>query len=136
MLIQETTETIFRNLIAYEQCLPNCEPIFISYAKVMDNLIDTPSDLDVLCKEDIRDNWLSPEDATQFFNNLYNDTYVKKFYYSQLCNDLNVYCGKWWHKWRAAYVQNYLSRPWAILAQIYAVVIFILTLLQTLNKKG
>ncbi|OMO92995.1 hypothetical protein COLO4_17163 [Corchorus olitorius] len=136
LLIQETTETILRNLIAYEQCLPNCPPIFISYAKVLDNLIDTTSDLEILCKRDIWDNWLSPEDATQFFNKLYNDTYVKEFYYSNLCDDLNSYCKRWWPRWRAYYVQNYFSKPWAIAAQIYAVIMFVFTLWQTYIKKG
>ncbi|OMO92997.1 hypothetical protein COLO4_17165 [Corchorus olitorius] len=131
LLIQETTETIFRNLISYEQCLPNCKPIFTSYAKIMDNLIDTTEDMETLCKMNVFDNWLSPEDATQFFNKLYNDTYVKQFYYSKLCNEVNGHCQKWWPTWRAAYVHNYFSKPWAVAAQIYAIIMFILTLWQT-----
>ncbi|XP_022741122.1 UPF0481 protein At3g47200-like [Durio zibethinus] len=132
LLIQETTETILRNLIGYEQCLPHCPPIFTCYAKLLDNLIDTTNDMEILCKREIFDNWLSPEDATQFFNKLYNDTYVKEFYYSQLCCDLNNYCRRWWHRWRAYYVQNYFTKPWAIAAQIYAVIMFVLTLKQAL----
>ncbi|WRX21459.1 Protein of unknown function DUF247, partial [Theobroma cacao] len=122
LLIQETTETILRNLIAYEQCLPHCPPIFTCYAKVLDNLIDTTNDMEILCKSEIFDNWLSPEDATQFFNRLYNDTYVKEFYYSKLCDELDGYCKRWWPTWRAYYVHNYFSKPWAIAAQIYAVI--------------
>ncbi|XP_017974826.1 PREDICTED: UPF0481 protein At3g47200-like [Theobroma cacao] len=136
LLIQETTETILRNLIAYEQCLPNCRPIFTCYAKLLDNLIDTTNDMDILCKKEIFDNWLSPEDATQFFNKLYNDTYVKEFYYSKLCDDLNRHCKRGWPRWRAYYVQNYFTKPWAIAAQIYAVIMFVLTLWQTYIKKG
>ncbi|XVF57832.1 hypothetical protein PTKIN_Ptkin07bG0014300 [Pterospermum kingtungense] len=136
LLIQETTETILRNLIAYEQCLPHCRPIFTCYAKLLDNLIDTTNDMEILCKKEIFDNWLSPEDATQFFNKLYNDTYVKKFYYSKLCDDLNKYCKRWVPKWRAYYVQNYFTKPWAVAAQIYAVIMFLLTLWQTYIKKG
>ncbi|XVF57829.1 hypothetical protein PTKIN_Ptkin07bG0014100 [Pterospermum kingtungense] len=135
LLIQETTETILRNLIAYEQCLPHCPPIFTCYAKLLDNLIDTTNDMDILCKK-IYDNWLSPEDATQFFNKLYNDTYVKKFYYSKLCDDLNRHCKRLWPRWRAYYVQNYFAKPWAVAAQIYAVIMFVLTLWQTYIKKG
>ncbi|KAK6256295.1 hypothetical protein SCA6_017600 [Theobroma cacao] len=136
LLIQETTETILRNLIAYEQCLPHCPPIFTCYAKLLDNLIDTTNDMDILCKREIFDNWLSPEDATQFFNKLYNDTYVKVFYYSKLCDDLNRHCKRGWPRWRAYYVQNYFTKPWAIAAQIYAVIMFVLTLWQTYIKKG
>ncbi|XVE84133.1 hypothetical protein DITRI_Ditri16bG0145100 [Diplodiscus trichospermus] len=134
LLIQETTETILRNLIAYEQCLPNCPPIFTCYAKLLDNLIDTTNDIDILCKKEIYDNWLSPEDATQFFNKLYNDTYVKEFYYSTLCDDLNKHCRRWWAKWRAWYVHTFTT-PWAVVAQIYAVIMFFLTFWQTYLKK-
>ncbi|EOY02757.1 Uncharacterized protein TCM_017159 [Theobroma cacao] len=133
LLIQETTETIFRNLISYEQCLPNCRPIFTSYAKIMDNLIDTTNDLETLCKKEILDSWLSPEDAAHCFNKLYNDTYVKEFYYCKLCDELNQYCQQRWPKWRAAYVHNYFTRPWALAAQIYAIIMFVLTFWQTLK---
>ncbi|XVE84095.1 hypothetical protein DITRI_Ditri16bG0141900 [Diplodiscus trichospermus] len=135
LFIQETTETIFRNLIAYEQCLPNCPPIFTCYAKLLDNLIDTTNDMDILCKNKIYDNWLSPEDATQTFNKLYNDTSVKEFYYwSELGNDLDSYCKRRWPKWRASYVHNYFTKPWAIIAQIYAVIILFFTIWQTFIK--
>ncbi|KAK8710291.1 hypothetical protein V6N13_145623 [Hibiscus sabdariffa] len=136
LLIQETTETIFRNLIAYEQCWTHCPPIFTCYAKLLDNLIDTNNDMEILCKSEVFDNWLSLDDSTRFFNNLYNDTYVKEFYYSELSDKLDVHCGKWWLQWRAYYVHNYFTKPWAIAAQIYAVVMLVLTVWQTYIKKG
>ncbi|XVF16223.1 hypothetical protein REPUB_Repub10bG0013300 [Reevesia pubescens] len=132
LLVQETTETILRNLIAYEQCLPKCPPIFTCYAIVLDNLMDNSADMEILCKKEILDNWLSPEDSSQYFNKLYNDTFVKEFYYSKLGNDLDRYCKRWWPRWRAYYVQNYFTKPWAIAAQIYAVIMFGLTLKQIL----
>ncbi|XVF60077.1 hypothetical protein PTKIN_Ptkin08bG0014400 [Pterospermum kingtungense] len=130
LLIQETTETIFRNLISYEQCLPNCDPIFTSYAKVMDNLIDSTGDMELLCKKEVFDNWLSPEDATEFFNKLYNDTFLKEFYYGELSDKLNNHCRQWWPRWRASYVQNYFTKPWAVVAQIYAIIMLALTFWQ------
>ena len=44
LLIQETTESFFRNIISFEQCYPNCEPRFTSYAILLDNLINTAKD--------------------------------------------------------------------------------------------
>ncbi|KAK3183779.1 hypothetical protein Dsin_031065 [Dipteronia sinensis] len=64
LLVQETTETIFQNLIRLEQCYPNCPPIITAYAKLMDNLIDTTEDVEILCDNDVLDNRLNPEDAT------------------------------------------------------------------------
>ncbi|KAE8717103.1 putative Calcium-binding EF-hand family protein [Hibiscus syriacus] len=133
LLIQETTETIFRNLIAYEQCLPHCLPIFTCYAKLLDGLIDTNDDMEILCKRDIFDNWLGLEDSTKFFNNLYNDTYVKEFYYSELSDKLDDHCRTWWPRWRAALVHNYFTKPWAMVALVYAVIMFGLTLWQAIK---
>lgn len=133
LLIQETTETIFRNLISYEQCLPNCRPIFTSYAKIMDNLIDTTNDVEILCKEGIFDNWLSPEDATQLFNKLYNDTYLKEFYYGELCNEVNRFYKQLRPRWCFAFVNNYITKPWAIVAIIYAIIILFLTFWQAIK---
>ncbi|XVE67718.1 hypothetical protein DITRI_Ditri09bG0010900 [Diplodiscus trichospermus] len=95
-----------------------------------------PNDLEILCKREIFDNWLSPDDSTQFFDKLYYDTFVKEFYYSKLCDDLNRHCKRWWPRWRAYYVHNYFTKPRAVVAQIYAVIMFILTLWQTYIKKG
>ncbi|GMN41490.1 hypothetical protein TIFTF001_010697 [Ficus carica] len=48
--VQETTESVFRNLICLEQCLPNCAHMVTSYAILLDNLINTTDDMEILCK--------------------------------------------------------------------------------------
>ncbi|XP_002509542.2 UPF0481 protein At3g47200 [Ricinus communis] len=132
LLIQETTETIFRNLISFEQCSREYPPIVTCYAILLDNLINTVKDVNILCSSDIIDNWLNPEDATQFFNKLYLDAYVKIFYYLNLCKEVNAYRKRRWPRWRAAYMHNYFGTPWVIASQIVAAIVLILTFLQTL----
>ncbi|KAK1568930.1 hypothetical protein Q3G72_030560 [Acer saccharum] len=131
LLIQETTETILRNLISYEQCYPNCQPRITSYAKLMDNLIDSTRDMDILCESDVIDNWLNPDDATQFFNRLHNDAYMKMFYYNELCSRVNDHCKRWWPRWRTFYMDNYFGTPWAVVSQVVAAIFLILSFLQT-----
>ncbi|XVF79480.1 hypothetical protein PTKIN_Ptkin14bG0226000 [Pterospermum kingtungense] len=134
LLIQETTETMFRNLISYEQCLPHCRPVFTCYAIILSQLIGTAYDLEILCDKGIVDNWLSLEQATQFFDKLYQDTYVKEFFYSKFVQDLNQFCQSWWPRARAAYVHYYLSKSWIVVvvaAQVYACTMLFLTFLQT-----
>ncbi|KAF2305961.1 hypothetical protein GH714_009164 [Hevea brasiliensis] len=132
LLIQETTEVIIRNLISYEQCCPKCSTRITSYAILLDNLINTAKDMDILTDNGIIDNWLNPEDATQFFNKLYHDAYVKKYYYLDLCEKVNEYCHRRWPRWRAMFMRNYFGTPWAIASQIVAATFLILTVLQTL----
>lgn len=129
--IDETTETLFRNIISFEQCYPNCEPRFTSYAVVLDNLINTAKDVDILCENKIIKNWLNPEDATPFFNKLYYNTFLKKIYYQSLCMKVNEFCNRRWPRWRAVLVRNYFNTPWAILSTAAAVILLILTAVQT-----
>ncbi|KAB1212499.1 hypothetical protein CJ030_MR5G001033 [Morella rubra] len=130
--VQETTETVFRNLISFEQCYANCEARVTSYAILIDNLINTTKDVEILCENEIIDNWLNPEDAVQFFNKLYYHSFVRTFYYGSLCNKVNIYCRHRWPRWRTVLVRNYLNTPWAMLSTLAAIVLLVLTFLQTL----
>lgn len=131
LIIQETTETLFRNIISFEQCYPNCEERFTSYAILMDNLINSAKDADILGKNEILDNLLSPEDAAQLFKNLHHNTCYNEYYYQNLSRDVSRYCQRRWPRWRAALVRNYFNTPWALFSTLAAVTILILTLLQT-----
>ncbi|KAK4603338.1 hypothetical protein RGQ29_012042 [Quercus rubra] len=115
LYIHEITETFFRNLICFEQCFPNCEPRFTSYAVLIDNLINTAKDVDILCENKIIDNWLNPADAVPFFNKLYYNAFLKEIYYQKFRQDLNNYCKRRWPRWRAMLLRNYFDTPWAIL---------------------
>lgn len=54
--IHEITETFFRNLICFEQCYPDCEPRFTSYAVLIDNLINNAKDVHILIENKIIEN--------------------------------------------------------------------------------
>ncbi|CAL9014811.1 unnamed protein product [Prunus brigantina] len=137
--IDEKTGPLFRNLIAFEQCHHSRLHKITSYAVLMDNLIDTSKDVDLLREKIILVNWLSPEDAAQFFNELYNDTTVIGFYYGSLCKDVNKYYNTYqntwmgtWNKWMEILRRDYLSTPWKVISFIAAVILLLLTLLQTI----
>jgi hypothetical protein len=132
LLIQDTTETLFLNLISYEQCYPDCETRFTSYAVLLDNLINTTKDLEILCDKEIIRNWMDPEAVTIFFNKLYNNIAVKEFYYANLCEKVHSHCQRHWPGWRAKLVHKYFNTPWSVLSTLAAVILLILTFLQTL----
>jgi hypothetical protein len=132
LLVQETTEVIIRNLISYEQCSPKCTDIITSYAVLLDNLINTTKDMDTFTSSGIIDNWLNPDEATQFFNKLYLDAYLKKYYYLKLCRKVNRYYRRRWPGWRALLMSNYFGTPWAIVSMFAAATLLILTIVQTI----
>ena len=74
---------------------------------------------------------MSPEEATKFFNQLYQDTYVVKFHYEELGLQVSRFCQRSWPKWRAVLVRNYFGTPWVVLSTLGAVIILILTFIQT-----
>ena len=131
LLIHETTETVFQNLISLEQCCPNYEPIITFYAVLLDNLIDTNTDIQILEKSKAIVNWLNIDDATKFFNRLYIGTYVKENHYHNLTRDVNEYCKSPWHKYRRVLKRDYFKHPWALISVIAVSVALILTFLQT-----
>jgi hypothetical protein len=91
LVIHDTIETVFRNLISYEQCHPKYEARVTSYAMLLNNLIIIAKDMDILCENQIIINWLNHEDAAQLFNKLYHNTFVKHYYYTKLCEQVNFY---------------------------------------------
>ena len=90
LLITDTTETAFRNLISFEQCYPKCKARITSYAIFVDRLINSAKDAELLGEREIIKNWLSPDDTARFFNQLYLNTHVNENYYQSLSRDLNI----------------------------------------------
>jgi hypothetical protein len=131
LVIHDVTETVFRNLISYEQCQPNVPQRITSYAMFLDSLINTAKDMDILCKKQIIRNSLNPEDAANIFNKLYHDTYVKNYYYHDICKNVNKFCDRRWPRYRALLLHDYFSSPWSLLSTLAAIILLILTLVQT-----
>uniref|UniRef100_A0A2N9GS46 Uncharacterized protein n=1 Tax=Fagus sylvatica TaxID=28930 RepID=A0A2N9GS46_FAGSY len=131
--IHEDTESFLRNLISFEQCYPNYEGRFTSYSILLDDLINTAKGAEILLENKIIDNWLStPEDVAQLFNKLCHNLWVKEYHYESVRMDVNRYCQRRWPRWRAALVGNYFNTPWSVLSTMAAVILLILTFLQTL----
>ncbi|PON93749.1 hypothetical protein TorRG33x02_104520 [Trema orientale] len=131
LLIQDMTESLLRNLICYEQCLPHCEEVITSYAVLLDSLINTPKDMEILCKSEIIDNLMDIEDATIFFNRIFNDASMRLFYYLPLVDEVNKYCRRRWPRYRRVLIHDYFKHPWALTSVMVAAMLLILTLLQT-----
>ncbi|KAI7998338.1 UPF0481 protein [Camellia lanceoleosa] len=130
--IRGNSESLFHNLIAYEQCSCQCTNKFTSYAVFLDCLINTSTDADFLRDKRIVMPTLSTEDVSILFNGLYNDTLVYDFYYGDVSREVNQYYRSQWPRWRAILKRDYFNNPWFIASFIAAIVILVLTFLQTL----
>ncbi|PIM97303.1 hypothetical protein CDL12_30228 [Handroanthus impetiginosus] len=140
LIVNDLTETFFRNLIAFEHCGYYSKDI-TSYVIFMDNLINTHDDVDLLVKDEIIKNELGESKAVaELFNNLYKEvvTETDEFYFAELCEKLNAYSSDPFHEFKAKWFRwtriakrDYFSTPWSVISLLAASVLLILTVIQT-----
>ncbi|KAH0976667.1 hypothetical protein GBA52_026386 [Prunus armeniaca] len=131
--IRGSTQIFFRNLIAYEQCELN-DHYINDYIFVMNRLVDSAKDVELLAKSKVLESKLPDSKATaDFINNLDSGPilFSRKFYFTDLCDKLNEHYRNPWHKWKASLKQEYFKSPWAGLSIIVAAILVVLTFIQT-----
>jgi hypothetical protein len=130
----DKTESLFRNLMAMEQCHYPFDGYFTDYIRVLDFLIDTPKDVDLLVRKGILVNNLGDSNAvTTLVNNLCRQIFILEVnpYYFHLCEKLNTFYKNHWHRWKVIFRHDYLSTPWKIASTAAAILLLVLTLTQT-----
>ncbi|XP_024318822.1 UPF0481 protein At3g47200 isoform X3 [Brachypodium distachyon] len=131
--LYDSSDKLFRNLIAFEQTYPGTRYDISTYAIFMDCLINTPEDMRILHLRGILVNQINGEsDASRFFNRICSQVlWSNKNYLKDLMLEVNKYSGSRLHKWRAQLVRNYFSNPWVAMSVVAAVLLLGMTILQT-----
>ncbi|XP_059645111.1 UPF0481 protein At3g47200-like [Cornus florida] len=133
--VNNSTESLFRNLMALEQFHYRYNSYIIDYIQFMDGLIDTAKDAELLIQNGILDSYLSDCSAVAtLFNNLTKEMilWTPNYLYYGISEKLNEYCRDPKHKWRATLTSDYFSTPWKTASTIAAVILLGLTLIQTI----
>ncbi|KAF5938382.1 hypothetical protein HYC85_022641 [Camellia sinensis] len=132
--IVDQTERLLRNIIAYEQY--HCDDkFFADYTTIMDYLINTSKDVELLVRAKIIENWLGDNnDVSNLFNGLGKEVNIcsDAYYFTELHKRLNDYCEIPSHKWKATLRHDYCNTPWRVLSIIVAVILLGLTFIQSL----
>ncbi|KAF5456713.1 hypothetical protein F2P56_026160 [Juglans regia] len=133
LIICGETELSIRNMVAFEQC--HCDKNYINdYVVIMDRLVNTHKDVDLLVEYGIVENRLGDSNEAAILINKLADGVVvefEEFYFAGLSEDLNTYYRRPWHRWKANLKQNYFNTPWAIISVIAGFILIILTLIQS-----
>ncbi|KAG9441102.1 hypothetical protein H6P81_016956 [Aristolochia fimbriata] len=133
--IDNNTEIILRNMVAWEQCHFNVGGYFTSYCIFMDYLVNAVEDVHILQNERIIEQRLgSEEQVASLFNGLStNIAYIayENDFLLGLYRELNNYCGNRFNLWRAKLLVDYFSSPWAIISVIAAIFLLLMTATQT-----
>ncbi|KAM0051057.1 hypothetical protein Hdeb2414_s0007g00230911 [Helianthus debilis subsp. tardiflorus] len=129
--IQDSTVSILRNLIAYEQlCETNSH--ITSYAAAINMLVDTQEDVAKLIDSKVLINFMgSNEEATNMINNIGKHVVWDSFYYGHEWKTLNEHCNGYWSTQIVKLKRTYFSSPWNVIALLAGIILFVLTAIQT-----
>nr|GLL41375.1 UPF0481 protein At3g47200-like [Ipomoea trifida] len=120
LIIEERTETFFRNFIAYEQYFNASKGNFVTnYVDFLGNLIESEEDVELLCYNGILDNKLGDsKSVVNLFTKInqcvtIDDSKKSPSLYGHIYRQLNVYCSKRRNYWKAKLWESYCN-PWGI----------------------
>jgi hypothetical protein len=129
----DDSEIIIRNMQAFEQCHGLKYGYVADYIFLMGLFVSASKDVEILVENRIIENWLpSNEEVVRLFYNLNKQNGVgRTFLFKGLIKDLNAFCERPWNKWKANLKQNYFNTPWAAVSVSGAVIVLILTVIQS-----
>ncbi|KAF7846962.1 hypothetical protein BT93_L3531 [Corymbia citriodora subsp. variegata] len=133
LIIYFGADVLFRNLIGFEKC--NFYENYINdYIIFIGLLVHSQEDVEMLVEEGIIriSTWDSKEVFGLIKSLVKGARFVQDdFYFSGLCAELNEYYRIPWHRWKAMLKRDYFNSPWSVISVIAAVVLLLLTLVQT-----
>ncbi|OWM76306.1 UPF0481 protein At3g47200-like [Punica granatum] len=134
VVVDDTTESMFLNLIAFERFHVGAGNEVTSYIFFMDNIIDNERDVALLHSRGIIQNAIGSDKAVaKLFNSLSKDvTLDPESSLDMVHKKVSDYCKKPWNMWRANLIHTYFRNPWAILSLVAAIFLFALTIVQTI----
>ena len=135
---KDDTEALVRNIMAVEQCRHRMhstdEYVISDFYLILDHLVNTSKDVDLLRDKGIIVNHLGDSDTvTCLINNLNKGIFTSLMNsdYYELCEELNEFYEKTWHRWKALLRRQYFGTPWRVASTIAAIILLGLTLIQT-----
>ncbi|KAK3026860.1 hypothetical protein RJ639_042360 [Escallonia herrerae] len=134
ILVDDATESIFLNLLAFERFHVGAGNGVTSYISFMDCIIKNVRDVSLLDSQGIIQNAIGSDEAVAtLFNSLSKDTRLDpESSLEAVQTKVNYYCKRPWNKWRAIVVDAYFNYPLAIVSVNAAIFLFTLTILQTI----
>ncbi|KAI4345986.1 hypothetical protein L6164_013070 [Bauhinia variegata] len=132
--VSDTTEIHLRNIVAFEQAHYPRDTYITDYLKVLDFLINSERDVDILIHKGIITTLLgdSNEVATminRLCSNLIQPNMNNE--YLSICQLLNKFYEKPMNKWKADLIHDYFDTPVKTATSIAAIILIVLTFVQT-----
>ena len=134
VVIDEMKRPLLVNLMALEQSRQGAGArVLTSYVSLMGMLVRTAQDVELLHRCGVLDNLLADDrEAAWFFSHLGDGGAMdySRHVFAGLCEDVQRYCGSWWHRNRAKLRQDYFGSPWSAISLFIAGLVVALTATQ------
>ena len=126
------SETVMRNLVAYEASKASGPLVFTRYAELMNGIIDTEEDVKLLRERGIILNRLkSDEEVANLWNGMSKSIRLTKVpFLDKVIEDVNKYYNGKWNVKVGNYIKLYVFGSWQILTFLAAVLMLLLMGLQ------
>ncbi|KAK9200595.1 hypothetical protein WN944_015793 [Citrus x changshan-huyou] len=131
--VYDETELFFRNVMALEQCHYPCDTHVCDFIDLMDLLVNTKEDVDLLVEKKIISNNVGDSATiTRMFNRLCLQITLSPYsrYYA-VSEKLKKHYGNRWNHTKATLKSVYFSNLWRGTGTIAAFLLVLLTLIQT-----
>ncbi|XP_076889652.1 UPF0481 protein At3g47200-like [Bidens hawaiensis] len=131
--------TLFRNMVAFEQCHFACRPHVTAYVFFLDRLINSAEDIELLHYSGVMQHTLGGnKHAARLVNKLCKEVAgaVDDSYLCDVLWKINCYCNDGWNQKRAKLKHEYFYNVWLSIATMAAVLIIYLTVFQTVWMLG
>ncbi|KAG8492318.1 hypothetical protein CXB51_009856 [Gossypium anomalum] len=134
LYVDDHKGTLFRNMVAYEQCHPKCRPYVTSYLFFFDGLINSAEDVGFLHHKGVLHHCLgSNKEVAKLLNGLCKEIAMDcgESYLCKVVHDMNAYCNGSYAWFRAGLVHHYF-RSWVVgISTLRAIIVVYLSLIQT-----
>ncbi|XP_061962621.1 UPF0481 protein At3g47200-like isoform X2 [Populus nigra] len=126
--IDNSTECLFRNLMALEQCHYPTEEFICRYVKLLDFLVDVEKDVDLLIENKVIVSRLGDSKAVaELINKLCLEIVEVTSGYDALSQLLNDYYDSSWNKNKAYLVSVYFNNVWIGTGTVIGLIILAIT---------
>ncbi|KAG4400691.1 hypothetical protein AAZX31_07G105700 [Glycine max] len=132
--VDHNTECIFRNLIAFEQCHYPEKPYICNYVSLIDSLIHTQLDVELLVEKEVIVHELgSHKDVASLVNGLCKHVVTNSTCYSDTINKLNDHYMNDWNHTVAALRLVYFRDLWRASGTVVGIVVLVFAVFQFLR---
>ena len=134
LMVDDDTKTELRNIMAFEQWHYINQSYVCHYISLLDSLIDSERDVEILVENKILVNLIGHDGLlADMINRLTYGIVEGKSCFCDVVKQLEEHHDKWWNRNMATLRRSYCPHIWGATATAAAIILLVLTFIQTVS---